>query len=102
MAFKVGRRMSIDQLEAEKEHLTVEEEVLTKKAEIAEREAVISELKKKYGHGWAKTLGISRFTDLSTLRSFLVSAKRGLEKQASSGSDTPLSKVFSFKGMPKA
>ena len=95
-------RKSVEDLELEKEHLTIEEEVLTKKAEIAEREAVISQLKKQYGHSWAKTLGVSKFTDLSTLRSFLVSAKQGLEKQASSAGDAPLSKMYNFRGLPKA
>lgn len=82
MAFKLGRKKSITDLEEEREHLVVEEEVVTKRAEIEERKAVISELKKKYGSGWAKTLGISKLTDLTSLRSFLVSAKRGLDKQA--------------------
>lgn len=101
MGISLKRKPTISELEDEKEHLTIEEEVLTKKAEIAEREAVISELKSKYGKNWAKTLGISKFTNLSTLRSFLVSAKRGLEKQASAGG-SPLSKIVSFKGLPRA
>lgn len=96
------RKPTLEQLEEEKEYLTTKEEVTTKQAEVAEREAVISELKRKYGKSWAKTLGISKLTDLSTLRSFLVSAKKGLEKQATTSGSTPLSKVWSFKGLPKA
>lgn len=102
MALNLRKRKSVGELEEERDRLTIEEEVLSKKQEITEREVVIAELKKKYGKGWAKTLGVSKFTDLSTLRSFLVSAKKGLEKQASSGSNTPISKMFSFKGMPRA
>ena len=101
MAFRLKKK-TIGELEEEKEHLTVEEEVLTKKAEIAEREAVIAQLKKQYGTSWAKTLGISKFTDLATLRSFLVSAKKGLEKQGTSSSSSPLSKMLTFRGLPRA
>ena len=104
------KKPSISDLEERRELLTVEEECVTKEAEIAERRAVISELKKRYGSGWAKTLGISKFTDLSTLKSFLQSAKQGIESQARSGSGTspagptgtPVSRTASFKGITKA
>jgi len=96
------KRPTLSELEDERDRAIVEEEVVTKQAEIAEREAVISELKSKYGKNWTKTLGISRFADLSSLRSFLVSAKKGLDKQASSGSSSPISKTFSFRGLPRA
>ena len=101
MGFLKGRR-SIAEMEEEKEYLTVEEECLTKKAEIAEREAVISELRKKYGTGWAKVLGVSKLTDLSTLRSFLRGAKAGLDRQGGSPSKTAVSKMMDFGGMTKA
>jgi len=102
MGFLPKKRRTLPELEEEKERLTVEEEVTTKQAEIAEREAVISELRKKYGSGWAKTLGISKLTDLSTLRSFLVSAKKGLEKQAYSGGGSPVSRLNDYRGITKA
>ena len=99
----LNKKKSMEQLEEESEHLTIESEISSKKADIAEREAVVSELKKKYGSGWAKTLGVSKFTDLHTLRSFLVSAKQGLEKKAGSGFATPISQAAtSFKGLPRA
>ena len=86
------RKKTMAELEEDKERVTIETEILSKEAEKAEREAVISDLKSKYGHGWAKVLGISRFASLQTLRSFLVSAKQGLEKQAASSS-RPLSRT---------
>lgn len=100
MAFR--RRASLEDLEEKRDRVVVEEEIVTKEAEIAERAAVISELKKRYGRSWAKTLGISKFTDLSTLRSFLVSAKKGLESQSSSGSSMPIGKAFNFESIRKA
>lgn len=110
MAFeRFKKKPSIMELEEKRERLTIEEECMTKEAEIEERRAVISELKKRYGSGWAKTLGISKFTDLSTLKSFLMSAKQGIESQArgSGGSprgdtSTPVSRTASFKGITRA
>ena len=88
------RKKPIAELEEDRERVTIETEILSKEAEKAEREAVISELKSKYGHGWAKILGVSRFANLQTLRSFLVSAKRGMEREAASTSSS-LSRVNS-------
>lgn len=86
MAFDMFRKKkSTDELEEERDHLIVEEEVVSKTAEIEEKKAVIKELKSKYGSSWAKTLGISKLTNLTTLRTFLVSAKKGLEKQSRTG-----------------
>jgi len=90
--FKQKKTMS--ELEEDKERVTIETEILSKEAEKAEREAVISELKSKYGHGWSKILGISKYANLQTLRSFLVSAKQGLERQAASTS-SPLGRAGS-------
>jgi len=102
MGFLPKRSRTIGELEEDKERVILEEEIMTKKAEIAEREAVIAQLKKKYGKNWASILGTSKFTDLSTLKSFLVSAKKGMEKQASSGASTPIGRMTSFKGLPRA
>jgi len=98
-------RASLEELEEKRDRVVIEEEIVTKEAEIAERTAVISELKKRYGKGWAKTLGISKFTDLSTLKSFLMSAKKGLEKQSSRGPSrdtSPISRAFDYRGITKA
>ena len=88
------RKKPIAELEEDRERVTIETEILSKEAEKAEREAVISELKSKYGHGWAKVLGINKFASLTTLRSFLVSAKQGMQKEAASTSSS-LSRVNS-------
>ena len=103
MAFEsFKRKKTTAELEEERERVTIEKEILTEKAESAEREAVISELKSKYGHGWAKILGINKFASLTTLRSFLVSAKQGMQKMGSRSNETPLGRMFTFKGVKKA
>ena len=76
------KKPTLEQLEEERDRAVIEEETYTRKAEIAERRAVISELEKKYGKGWWKKLGISKLTDLTTLRSFLRGTKAGMEKEA--------------------
>jgi len=73
-------RKSPDELGEEVERLKLEEEVVTHKAQIAEKEAITRELKKKYGPKWMQILGINKLTDLTTLRSFLKTAKQGMEK----------------------
>lgn len=102
MGLLTKRKPTMDELEEKKERVTIEEEILTKEAESAEREAVISELRKKYGKGWPKLLGASKFTDLSTLRGFLKNAKQGMEKRTSRDGSTPLSKLCGFQGVKKA
>jgi len=111
MAFERFRsKPSIADLEDKRDRLTIEEECVTKEAEIAERQAVVSELKKRYGSSWAKTLGISKLTDLTTLRSFLKTAKEGIEKESRTssgyspgrGMGTPVSRTTSFKGITRA
>jgi hypothetical protein len=77
-----SRRKSPEELEEELDRAELESHVVTKRAEIEERKAVISQLKKEYGGGWQKMLGVSKLTDLSTLKSFLHGAKKGMAKQS--------------------
>lgn len=82
MGFLSKKKPTLEQLEEERDRAVIEEETYTKKAEIAERQAVISELEKKYGKSWTKRLGISKLTDLVTLRSFLKGTKTSMEGEA--------------------
>lgn len=103
MAFeRFKAKKTIGELEEEGDRLTVESENASKEADIAERKAVVAELKKRYGSNWFKTLGISKWADMSTLRSFLRGAKKGMEQEAGHVSQTPLSRATSFKGVSKA
>jgi len=102
MKLSFRQKPTINELEEEKERLVVTEEIASKHAEIAEREAVIAQLKSQYGRNWAQTLGISKLTDLSTLRSFLKNAKQGLQSQATRDGSMPMGRLYDFKGVPKA
>ena len=99
LPFIPSRKPTMEELEEQKERAVIEEEILTKQAESEERRAVIAELKKKYGGGWMKILGVSKLTDLTTLRSFLKGAKKGLEGEASKNS---LNKFYSLQGITRA
>lgn len=81
MAWGRKTRRSVEELEEELDTVKVENEISSHRAQMAEREAVISQLKKQYGKDWARTLGVSKLTDLSTLKSFLQNANKGLGKQ---------------------
>lgn len=72
---------SPEEQEKKLESLRLEHEILNEESQIAERRAVISQLKRQYGKDWAKTLGISKLTDLSTLKSFLRDAKQGMKAE---------------------
>lgn len=96
------KQKTISELEEERDRVTIEEETITKQAEITEREAVIRELKSRYGKKWPQILGISKFTDLSSLKSFLVSAKAGMEKQTATSSGTAVGKLYDFGKLPRA
>lgn len=93
---------TMDELEEQRDRAIITEEILTKEAESEERRAVISELKKKYGKGWKKLLGANNLTTLSTLRSFLRTAKKGMEGQTARDSSTPIGRMHSFQGIRKA
>lgn len=98
------RDKPVEELDEDLERIKVEDEILTKKAEMAEKEAIISQLKAKYGSGWARILGVNKLTDLTTLRSFLKSTKQGMER-ATSTSGSPLSTALNpanFRGIRKA
>lgn len=78
-----SRKKTLAELEEESERLSLEVEVSSKKVDLAEREAVIKEIKKQYGPSWKKILGLKGLVDISTLRSFLTTAKEGLRSEAS-------------------
>lgn len=75
-------KKSAEELEEERDYLQIESEVVGRKAEIAEKESVIKQLKREHGPRWMQVLGISKSTDLSTLKSFLTSSKNRMEKSA--------------------
>lgn len=102
MGFLTKKKPTLEELEEERDRAVIEEETYTKKAEIAERKAVISELEKKYGKSWAKRLGISKLTDLTTLRSFLRGTKTGMEKEASRVGDPTLKSLVMPRVVRKA
>lgn len=91
---------SIGELDAQLERSTLVNEITTKDADTAEKEAVIRELKKQYGPNWAKRLGVGKLTDLTSLKSFLRGARKGLEK-AGSASNSAIN-PGNFSGMRKA
>lgn len=69
-----------EQVEKEIEGVKLEDELLSHEVSVAEKEAVIKQLKEQYGSSWMKTLGVNKLTDLSTLKSFLSGAKKGMQK----------------------
>ena len=112
MGFLSKKERSPEEQSEYYEKLTVESEILTKEREKAEKEAAIKELKRQHGPNWMHILGLSKLTDLSTLRSFLKGAKRGMEgmtakSRASSAGigKTPASRALdpaNLKGIKKA
>ena len=102
--FNRKRVRSTEELEEDYERVSMESEVLTREKEVAEKEAAIKELKSRYGPRWRQILGLNKLTDLSTLRSFLKDAKKGMEHATKSGS-SPLSQSLNpanFRGIRKA
>ena len=75
-----NRTPSLDQLEEKREFVKIESEIASYEQDTAERKAVISELKRTYGGGWRTLLGLGKNTDTSTLKSFLVNSKQGLQR----------------------
>jgi len=73
------KKPTLSEMEDNLEYLDMEGKVSGKEAEVAERRAIVKKLEQEYGRDWKKTLGIKR-EDLATLRSFLGSAKKGLQK----------------------
>lgn len=76
------KEKTMDELDSDLERAKIQEEIDTHEANSAERQAVIKELKRKYGSGWQRILGANSNSPLSTLRSFLSSAKQGLKSEA--------------------
>lgn len=72
------RKPTVGELDEKLERVQIENEIVSKEAEKAEKEAVIRQLKREYGPNWMKTLGLNKFTDLSTLKSMLKSANQGM------------------------
>lgn len=91
-------KKSDEGLEKELERLKLETEVEGQRAQLEERKAVIHQLKEHYGPGWKQQLGINKLTDLSTLRSFLTNAKKGMMK---SGAATSKPDPKMYMGQPK-
>lgn len=85
-------KKDVDTLESERDRLEIESEVMSKKAEVAEKEAIIAQLKKQYGRNWKSILGIDKL-DLATLRSFLKTAKQGIERAGGPRGNALLSPV---------
>lgn len=91
------REPSIDQLEEKRERVKIETDIASGEAQIAERKAVIAQLKKTYGGGWMKLLGVRGNTDTSTLKSFLSTSKKGMEK-ATKGMDSTRKRLWGNLG----
>jgi hypothetical protein len=91
---------TLSELDEQLERIEVTDKIRSKQADIAEKDAVIAQLKKQYGPSWAKRLGVSKLTDIASLRSFLRGAKKGME-QAASVKGTPLN-PSNFKGITRA
>lgn len=98
--FSRHHEASLNELDEQLERAKVTGELRSKEADIAEKEAVIAQLKKQYGPNWAKRLGVSKLTDIASLRSFLRGAKEGMKQFASAG-DTPLN-PGNFRGIKRA
>ena len=98
--FNFGKKKDVAELDSDLEKIKLENEIMTHEAEIAEKESIIKELKQKYGRNWMQILGVSKLTDLSTLRSFLKSAKQGME--ASTSTKKLNLNPANFKGIRKA
>lgn len=74
------RDKSVEELEDEREKVKIQADTASYRSQIAEREAVVKQLKRQYGGGWQKLLGVTKNTDMSTLKSFLTGAKSGAAK----------------------
>ena len=75
----LNKERTVDQLDSDLERVKLEEEINTHRANSVEREMVVKELKKKYGRDWMHILGVDKLTDISTLRSMLVGARKSME-----------------------
>jgi len=71
----LSKKQDIGKAQEELEFYKVKSESLKYQSEAAEREAVIKQLKREYGPGWKKLLGLGGGEDSQTLKSFLSSFK---------------------------
>lgn len=78
---------NLEKVEKDKAYYKAESEMLQYKSEAEEKKAVIQQLKKEYGPGWKKLLGIGGKEDSSTLKSFLTRFKVKAKDLHSTGTD---------------
>jgi len=91
-----------EELEQKVDSLKAENEVLSHEQSIAEKKAVIRQLKREHGTDWMKVLGLNRMPSLSTLRSFLQSANKGIKGSGGALNNPNLDpRVRSVKGVKK-
>jgi len=96
----LGKKQDIGKAQEELEYYKVKSESLKYQSEAVEREAVIKQLKREYGPGWKKLLGLGGGEDNSTLKSFLSSFKVKAKK-LHTGDTKKLSPLPNIKpGMP--
>lgn len=95
-----SRGKSVDELYTEASRLEIQEEVSTREANVAEKEAIIKRLKREYGPNWRRLLGVSGSTDLSTLRSFLSGAKKGLTSAGMMQTNNSMLSPIPGRGVP--
>lgn len=88
-----SKKKSIEELEEDKDRAKLEADIAGYKSQEAERKALVQQLKREYGGGWKKYLGLSGKQDNSTLRSFLSGAKQGMAKQAGPIKENPLRRM---------
>ena len=88
------------QIEKKIEGLKMEEELVTQEVAVAEKKAVIKQLNREYGSNWSKILGATKLTDLTTLRSFLSGANKGMKSMSNSftGSNNKIVNTSALKG----
>ena len=94
------RKRNIDELYQEAARLEVQEDVSTKEASVAEKEAIVRRLKKEYGPNWRKIVGVPNTKDLSSLRSFLTSAKSGMTNAGMMRTNNPMLSPIPSKSLP--
>jgi hypothetical protein len=88
-----SKKQTIEELEDERDRSRLKADIAGYQSQEAERQALVKQLKREYGGGWKKLLGVSGRADNSTLRSFLSGAKQGMEKQARPIRENPLRRM---------
>jgi hypothetical protein len=88
-----SKKQTIEELEDERDRSRLKADIAGYQSQEAERQALVKQLKREYGGGWKKLLGVSGRADNSTLRSFLSGAKQGMARQASPIKENPLRRL---------